>query len=43
MDYFVKKINITRFDPNSLADKEGLLPSTYARILIIKGIRDRAA
>ena len=26
-----------------LADKEGLPPTTYARILIIKGIRDRAA
>jgi predicted DNA binding CopG/RHH family protein len=26
-----------------LADKEGLPPTTYARMLIIKGIRDRAA
>ena len=25
-----------------LADKEGLPPTTYARMLIIKGIRDRA-
>ena len=26
-----------------LADKEGLPPTTYARMLIIKAIRDRAA
>ena len=26
-----------------LADKEGLPPTNYARMLIIKGIRDRAA
>lgn len=26
-----------------LADKEGLPPTTYARMLMIKGIRDRAA
>lgn len=25
-----------------LADKEGLPPTTYARMLIVKGIRDRA-
>jgi len=38
-----------RLDPNilkklrELADEEGLPPSTYARMLIIKGIRERAA
>lgn len=26
-----------------LADKEGLPPTTYARMLLIQGIRDRAA
>ena len=38
-----------RLDPNTLkklrelADEEGLPPTTYARMLIIKGIRERAA
>ncbi|MCD6152654.1 MAG: hypothetical protein J7J07_01930 [Syntrophobacterales bacterium] len=38
-----------RLDPDTLkklrelADKEGLPPTTYARMLIIKGIRERAA
>ena len=38
-----------RLDPNilnklrELADEEGLPPTTYARMLIIKGIRERAA
>ena len=37
-----------RLDPNilnklrELADEEGLPPTTYARMLIIKGIRERA-
>jgi len=38
-----------RLDPDTLkklrelADEEGLPPTTYARMLIIKGIRERAA
>ena len=45
-----KKVLISlRLDPSivkklrELADKEGLPPTTYARMLIIKGIRERAA
>jgi hypothetical protein len=38
-----------RLDPTilkklrELADEEGLPPTTYARMLIVKGIRERAA
>jgi len=44
-----KEVMSLRLDPNivkklrELADKEGLPPTTYARMLIIKGIRERAA
>ena len=44
-----KEVMSLRLDPNivkklrKLADKEGLPPTTYARMLIIKGIRERAA
>jgi len=43
-----KEVISLRLDPNIvkklkiLADKEGLPPTTYARMLIIKGIRERA-
>lgn len=43
-----KEIISLRLEPKvikklrELADKEGLPPTTYARMLIIKGIRDRA-
>jgi len=43
-----KEVMSLRLDPNivkklrELADKEGLPPTTYARMLIIKGIRERA-
>ncbi len=43
-----KEVISLRLDPTiikklkELADREGLLPTTYARMLIIKGIRDRA-
>ena len=44
-----KEVVSLRLDPKvtnklrELADKERILPTTYARMLIIKGIRDRAA
>ena len=44
-----KQVISLRLDPKivkklkELADKEGLPPTTYARMLIIKGIRERAA
>ncbi len=44
-----KEVMSLRLDPNivkklrKLADKEGLPPTTYARMLIVKGIRERAA
>ena len=44
-----KQVMSLRLDPNilkklrELADEEGLPPTTYARMLIIKGIRERAA
>ena len=43
-----KEVISLRLDPKivrklkELADKEGLPPTTYARMLIIKGIRERA-
>ena len=43
-----KEVMSLRLDPNivrklrELADKEGLPHTTYARMLIIKGIRERA-
>ena len=43
-----KEVISLRLDPNivkklhELADKEGLPPTTYARMLIIKGVRERA-
>ena len=43
-----KEVLSLRMDPNivkrlrELADKEGLPPTTYARMLIVKGIRERA-
>ena len=43
-----KEVISLRLDPNivkklrKLADKEGLPPTTYARMLIVKGIRERA-
>jgi len=43
-----KEVISLRMDPNlvkrlrELADKEGLPPTTYARMLIVKGIRERA-
>ena len=43
-----KEVISLRLDPNTvkklrkLADKEGLPPTTYARMLIVKGIRERA-
>ena len=43
-----KEVMSLRLDPNilkklrELADKEGLPPTTYARMLIVKGIRERA-
>jgi len=43
-----KEVMSLRLDPNivkklrKLADKEGLPPTTYARMLIVKGIRERA-
>ena len=43
-----KEVISLRLDPNTvkelrkLADKEGLPPTTYARMLIIKGIQERA-
>lgn len=43
-----KEVISLRLDPNIvkklkvLADKEGLPPTTYARMLIVKGIRERA-
>ncbi|MCD6296975.1 MAG: hypothetical protein J7M30_07460 [Deltaproteobacteria bacterium] len=42
-----KEVISLRLDPNivrklrEIADKEGLPPTTYARMLIIKGIRER--
>ena len=42
-----KEVISLRLDPNivnklkDLADKEGLPPTTYARMLIVKGIRER--
>lgn len=42
-----KEVISLRLDPNivkklrKLADKEGLPPTTYARMLIVKGIRER--
>ncbi len=42
-----KEVMSLRLDPNilkklrELADKEGLPPTTYARMLIVKGIRER--
>ena len=42
-----KEVISLRLDPNivnklkELADKEGLPPTTYARMLIVKGIRER--
>ncbi len=42
-----KEVISLRLDPNTvnklkeLADKEGLPPTTYARMLIVKGIRER--
>jgi predicted DNA binding CopG/RHH family protein len=44
-----KQVLSLRMDPKilnklrELADKEGLPPTTYARMLIVKGIRERAA
>jgi predicted DNA binding CopG/RHH family protein len=44
-----KQVISLRLDPNilkklqELAYKEGLPPTTYARMLIVKGIRERAA
>ncbi len=44
-----KEVISLRLDPKitnklrELADKEGIPPTTYARMLIVKGIRDRAA
>jgi predicted DNA binding CopG/RHH family protein len=44
-----KQVISLRLDPNiirqlrKLADEEGLPPTTYARMLIVKGIRQRAA
>ena len=44
-----KQVMSLRLDPNilnklrKLADEEGLPPTTYARMLIIKGIRERAS
>jgi len=43
-----KEVMSLRLDPNivkklrKLADKEGLPPTTYARMLIVKGIQERA-
>ena len=43
-----KEVISLRLDPNTLkqlrklADKEGLPPTTYARMLIVKGIQERA-
>ena len=43
-----KEVISLRLDPKivrklkELADKEGLPPTTYARMLIVKGIRERA-
>jgi len=43
-----KEVVSLRLDPKivrklkELADKEGLPPTTYARMLIVKGIRERA-
>ena len=43
-----KEVISLRLDPKivkklrELADKEGLPPTTYARMLIIKGLRERA-
>ena len=43
-----KEVISLRLDPRTvrklkeLADKEGLPPTTYARMLIVKGIRERA-
>lgn len=43
-----KEVMSLRLDPNiakrlrELADKDGLPPTTYARMLIVKGIRERA-
>lgn len=43
-----KEVISLRLDPKivrklkELADKEGLAPTTYARMLIVKGIRERA-
>ena len=43
-----KEVISLRLDPNivkklrKLDDKEGLPPTTYARMLIVKGIRERA-
>ena len=42
-----KEVMSLRLDPNivkklrKLADKEGLPPTTYARMLIVKGIQER--
>lgn len=44
-----KQVISLRLEPNivkklqELADKEGLPPTTYARMLIVKGIQGRAA
>jgi len=44
-----KQVLSVRMDPKvlhklrELADEEGLPPTTYARMLIVKGIRERAA
>lgn len=44
-----KQVISLRLDPNilkklrELADEEGLPPTTYAGMLIVKGIRERAA
>ena len=44
-----KEVISLRLDPNivnklkELADKEGLPPTAYARMLIVKGIRERTA
>ena len=44
-----KQVISLRLDPNiirqlqKLADEEGLPPTTYARMLIVKGIRQRAS
>ncbi len=44
-----KQVMSLRLDPNilnklrKLADEEGLPPTTYARMLIVKGIRERAS